>query len=185
MWRRGTAWRPQPGSGRGDEKAHYVANFPVYACCSCLLGHTPAMARSIQSLGGQARARRLTQQQRRRIARQAARARWKDPRKVLADHALLEAFCRKYKLRGLYAFGSILTPSFTKTSDVDLLYVPEKDLSESGLDYLTYSNAVEELSEMLGRNVDFIHRRLIEQSENEFRRQAILSSARPIYEAPQ
>jgi uncharacterized protein len=138
------------------------------------------MAPSIQSLGGRARARRLTGEERRRIARRAARARWKDPRKVLGDRALIEDFCRRYRLRGLFAFGSILTPTFTKSSDVDLLYVPE-----TRLDYMTYTQAVDELNVMFGRRVDFIDRRLVEQSPNEFRRRAILGSARPVFEVPE
>jgi predicted nucleotidyltransferase len=137
------------------------------------------MPPSIQSLGGRARARRLTRDERRRIARRAAQARWRDPRKVLADRAVIGDFCRRYGLRGLYVFGSILTPRFTRTSDVDLLYV-----AEPRLDYATYRQAVEELGAMLGRRVDLIDRRVVEHSLNEFRRRSILGSARPVYEAP-
>ena len=33
----------------------------------------------------------------------------------------LFALCKKYKVKTLYAFGSILTPRFNEKSDVDLL----------------------------------------------------------------
>lgn len=97
---------------------------------------------------------------------------------MLANRALLEAFCRKYGLRRLYAFGSILTSRFGKGSDVDLLYVAERPL-----DYAKLFDAVEELQGMLGRRVDFIDKRVIEKSENAFRRRSILDSAKVIYEA--
>jgi predicted nucleotidyltransferase len=133
---------------------------------------------SPQSLGGRTRARRLTGEERRQIARGAARARWTDPQKVIRDRPLIESFCHKYGLRRLYAFGSILTPDFTRKSDVDLLYVPK-----APLDYTRYCDAVEELRTLFGRSVDFIDRKLIEDSPNEFRRRAILGTARVVYEA--
>lgn len=136
------------------------------------------MRPTAQSLGGRTRARRLTRDERRQIARKAARARWVDPRKVLKDGPAIGRFCQKYGIRQLYAFGSILTPAFTKRSDVDLLYV-----SERPLDYASYCDAVEELRTLFGRHVDFVDRKLIEQSPNEFRRRAILGTARPVYEA--
>jgi uncharacterized protein len=136
------------------------------------------MAASAQSLGGRARAKRLSRDERRRIASFAARARWADPRKVLEDRALIADFCHKYGLQKLYAFGSILTPSFGKGSDVDLLYVAEKPL-----DYAVYCDAVDELRSLFGRTVDLVNKQVIEHSANEFRRRAILGTARPIYEA--
>lgn len=90
----------------------------------------------------------------------------------------MEAFCNKYDLRRLYAFGSILTPTFGKASDVDLLYEPRARLG-----YGKYCDAVEELRTLFGRSVDFIDRSLIERSANEFRRQAILDTAKLVYEA--
>jgi uncharacterized protein len=133
---------------------------------------------SPQSLGGRTRARRLTSTERRQIARKAARARWIDPRKVIRDRPVIERFCRKYELRRLYAFGSILTPRFGRKSDVDLLYVPGTPLG-----YARYCDAVDELRSIFGRPIDFIDRKLIEESPNEFRRRAILGTARALYEA--
>jgi predicted nucleotidyltransferase len=135
---------------------------------------------SAQSLGGRARAKRLTRDERRQIARRAARARWTDPCRVLTNGPVIQDLCRKYRLRALYAFGSILTPAFRKESDVDLLYVPEERL-----DYAMYCEAVDELSNLFGRRVDFIERALVEGSPNEFRRRSILAAAKPIYEAHQ
>jgi uncharacterized protein len=149
----------------------------MLAASACLT-HTHDMAPSAQSLGGRARARNLPREKRRSIARKAARARWIDPRRVLEDRAALESFCKRYGIRKLYAFGSIVTSTFGRASDVDLLYVPDRRL-----DYATLFDAVEELRALFGRNVDFIDRAVIERSQNEFRRKAILGTAKLVYEA--
>lgn len=47
----------------------------------------------------------------------------------------LKALCRKYKVRKLYAFGSILTSRFNEGSDVDILV----DFS-SEIDHTTYAD---------------------------------------------
>jgi uncharacterized protein len=97
---------------------------------------------------------------------------------VIEDRAAVEAFCRKHGLRALYAFGSILTPSFGKESDIDLLYV-----ADEALGYAAYCDAVDDLHSLLGRPVDLVNRAVIERSPNEFRRRAILGTARLLYEA--
>ncbi len=139
------------------------------------------MVSSAQSLGGRARAKRLTRDERRRIAKNAARARWANfgPREVLENREVIEGFCRRYGLRALYAFGSILTPGFGRASDVDLLYV----VGSKPFGYSDYCDAMEELQTLLGREVDFINRGIIEQSSNRVRRRAILDTAKLIYEA--
>jgi len=133
-----------------------------------------------QSKGGIERARSLDLVVRGRIAKAAAAARWArvDPRKVLADGELMGSFCRKFGLKYLFAFGSILTPGFGPNSDVDILYV----LGTKSFGYSEYCNAVEDLQQLFGRNVDFINRTVIEQSANPFRRRVILDSAKLIYE---
>jgi uncharacterized protein len=98
---------------------------------------------------------------------------------VIQDRAVIEDFCRKYGLRALYAFGSILTASFGKGSDVDLLYVSDRPLG-----YTAYCEAVDELRALFGRRVDLVNRDVIENSRNEIRRRGILGTARLMYEAP-
>ena len=70
-----------------------------------------------------------------------------------------------------------MTPSFGKASDVDLLYVADRPLS-----YAAYCHAIDELRTLLGRRVDLVNREVVERSPNEFRRRAILGTARPLYE---
>ena len=48
---------------------------------------------------------------------------------------------------------------------------------------LGFARMQSELADLLGREVDLVHRRAIEQSENYIRRKAILGSAQVIYAA--
>lgn len=91
----------------------------------------------------------------------------------------IAAFCRKWQIAELSLFGSILRPlEFNQKSDIDVLvrYAPEAKWS------LFDEVAMEdELREIVGRDVDLVNRRAIEQSHNWIRRQAILESAVPFY----
>lgn len=68
---------------------------------------------------------------------------------------LLE-LCRKYKVKTLYVFGSILTPRFHKDSDVDFLVnfnkqeIPLIDYADNFFDFQS------ELENLLGRKVDLV-----------------------------
>ena len=65
------------------------------------------------------------------------------------------ALCRKYKVKNMYVFGSILTPKFNETSDIDFLVNFNKDV-----DYLSYADNILDfyaaLKELFGRNVDLV-----------------------------
>ena len=66
--------------------------------------------------------------------------------------------CRKYKVKTLSVFGSILTDRFTDESDVDLLvnFLPY-DPDSLEFDYVTnYIDLVESLESLLGRKVDLV-----------------------------
>ncbi|MGA2035186.1 MAG: nucleotidyltransferase family protein [Thermoguttaceae bacterium] len=90
----------------------------------------------------------------------------------------LAAFCRKWKISELALFGSVLREDFRPHSDVDVL-VSFDSLAEWGL--FEHVAMQEELSQLLGREVDLVSRRAIEASDNPIRRQAILDSAEIIY----
>jgi uncharacterized protein len=62
----------------------------------------------------------------------------------------LTEFCRRHRIRKLCLFGSILRDDFRPESDVDVLVEFEPG-ARTGLRFFTMQ---EELSEMLGRNVD-------------------------------
>jgi hypothetical protein len=81
----------------------------------------------------------------------------------------------------LAVFGSALRDDFRRDSDVDFLVVFENDDYGPWLSKLT--DLEEELSRLLGRKVDLVSKRGVEQSENYIRRKHILESAEVVYVA--
>lgn len=67
----------------------------------------------------------------------------------------LFALCRKYNVRKLYAFGSILTPKFNEQSDVDILvdFNSEIDYNNYADNYFDFYHA---LKALFGRDVDLV-----------------------------
>lgn len=92
----------------------------------------------------------------------------------------IAAFCKRRQITELALFGSVLRDDFGPDSDIDVLvrFSPDAKLSFLSLDQME-----EELSEMLGRKVDLLTRKSIEQSPNWIRRENILGSAKTIYAA--
>jgi len=87
--------------------------------------------------------------------------------------------CRKYAVKELAVFGSILRDDFGPDSDVDFLVTFEND------DYGPWARKLtdlkEELAKLLGRGVDLVPRRAIDRSRNRTRRKSVLESAAVIY----
>jgi predicted nucleotidyltransferase len=92
----------------------------------------------------------------------------------------LAALCRRWKVRELAVFGSALRVDFGPDSDVDLLVTFEPDANWGLLEQTTMES---ELAALLGRKVDLVSRRAVEQSTNWIRRQAILDSAETVHVA--
>jgi len=92
----------------------------------------------------------------------------------------LEEFCRRWKITRLEAFGSVLRDDFGPESDVDLLvtFAPEARTTLIDLASMKF-----ELEDMLGREVDLLSRRGVEQSQNDIRREGILSDTETVYAA--
>ncbi len=90
----------------------------------------------------------------------------------------IAAFCQRYHIRRMALFGSVLRDDFTPESDVDVLVDFELDRTP-GLEFITIQD---ELSEILGRQVDLHTFEGIERSRNWLRREEILSSAEAVYE---
>lgn len=89
-------------------------------------------------------------------------------------------FCRKWQISKLWLFGSVLREDFRPESDIDVLvtFPPEVKRSVTDLERMK-----DELSEVFGRRVDLVERRVIEQSPNYIRRRQILDSAEVLYGA--
>jgi uncharacterized protein len=94
---------------------------------------------------------------------------------VAIDRARIEAFCRKWKVKELSLFGSVLTDEFREDSDVDVLVVYAE---EAAWDLWDHLHAEEELKEMFGREVDLVQKDAL---RNPFRRHHILHHREVIY----
>ncbi|EDZ96140.1 nucleotidyltransferase family protein [Limnospira fusiformis KN01] len=88
-------------------------------------------------------------------------------------------FCQKWKVTEFALFGSILRDDFHGNSDVDVMVQFHPEAHPTLFDL---AEMEEELKQLFERDVDLITRKGIENSRNYLRRQAILSSARVIYE---
>jgi predicted nucleotidyltransferase len=97
----------------------------------------------------------------------------------ISPEALAE-FCQRWQVRELAVFGSALSPGFRPDSDVDLLVTFAPD-AEWGL--FEHVRMEQELQALMGRSVDLVTRRAVENSANRLRREAILGSAQVIYVA--
>jgi predicted nucleotidyltransferase len=99
-------------------------------------------------------------------------------RKLDIEPAEIERFCQKWQVIELALFGSALRDDFRTDSDVDLLVSFAEDATWSLFDLVTMED---ELSTLLGREVDLVERSALEHSENYIRRRHILASAEPFY----
>lgn len=66
------------------------------------------------------------------------------------------ALCRKYGVKTLCVFGSILTPRFNDKSDVDFsaTFYPEEDPLIAGDNFL---NLYLDLEDLMGRRIDLVN----------------------------
>lgn len=96
------------------------------------------------------------------------------PREAIAD------FCRRWRIVEFAIFGSVLREDFRPDSDVDILVTFEPGIHWGFHEWLEMTK---ELENLLGRKVDLVERRLVEQSKNYIRRKHILSHLETIYVA--
>lgn len=92
----------------------------------------------------------------------------------------LEAFFRRWKIVEVALFGSALRDDFRDDSDLDLLVEFAPEATWSLIDHIRMED---ELSEILGRQVDLVTRYAVESSHNPFRKKEILKTARTLYAA--
>jgi uncharacterized protein len=89
----------------------------------------------------------------------------------------IRQFCRRWKIRELALFGSVLRPDFRPDSDVDVL-VTFTDDADWGL--LAHIEMQQELATLLDRPIDLISKRALERRPNWVRREAILNTAQVV-----
>lgn len=95
-------------------------------------------------------------------------------------HGEIEAFCRRWNVKELSLFGSVLREDFAPESDVDVLVDFTDDSAWTLRDLI---HMEDELARIMGRKVDLVDRRSVEASPNYTRRRHILGSLEKLYVA--
>ena len=95
--------------------------------------------------------------------------------KIAAPKEEIASFCRRHYIRRLAFFGSVLRDDFRDDSDVDVLVEFEPG-RVPGLAFITMQD---ELSELLGRNVDLNTPACL----SPYFRQEVLDEAEVLYDA--
>jgi uncharacterized protein len=90
-------------------------------------------------------------------------------------HGKIAAFCRKHHILKLSFFGSILRDDFNHDSDIDVLV----EFEPEHIPGLAFFRMQEELSEILGHNVDLNTRNFLSR----YFRDQVLSEAEELYSA--
>lgn len=96
------------------------------------------------------------------------------------DEATLRRFCVRWRILELAVFGSVLRDDFSPSSDIDVLVRFDPDHDWSVLDHLSMEA---ELGDLLGRDVDVVSVRALEENANWLTRKSITATARRIYAA--
>lgn len=97
--------------------------------------------------------------------------------KIDIPQEIIAVFCRRWKIKELALFGSVLREDFRPDSDIDVLVTFEADGG------ITFDNRVElldELAAIFGRQVDLVEKKTI---RNPFRRHEILTTKEVVYAA--
>jgi len=89
----------------------------------------------------------------------------------------LSALCKQYRVKKLYAFGSVLTERFGKESDVDLLVEFDKQAIDDY--FLNYFDFKYSLEDVFNRKVDLLEEQAI---RNPVLRRSIERNKQLIYE---
>jgi uncharacterized protein len=89
--------------------------------------------------------------------------------------------CRRFDVRELAVFGSVLREDFQAGSDVDFLVVFESRDLGPWMEKL--GRFEEDLSQALGRKADVVLKSSVQSAWNYIRREEILRTARTIYAA--
>lgn len=98
--------------------------------------------------------------------------------RIALPEKAIRTYCQKWGIRELAVFGSVLRDDFTDQSDVDVLLTFAPDARHTLFDLARMGD---ELEAILGRKVDLLTRKSVEESPNYIRRSSILDSAQVVY----
>ena len=97
------------------------------------------------------------------------------------DSEAIRQFCKKWRIKELSVFGSILRGDFRPDSDVDFLVDFEEVDEDEEWDVLDALHMQEELACIVGRNVDLLTRPALELGGNPRFQREILRSSENIF----
>jgi len=97
--------------------------------------------------------------------------------KIGVPQESIDEFCRKWRMRELSLFGSVVGDDFRPDSDIDVLVSFEEDAPWSLYEWV---DMIEELKAIFGREVDMVEK---EALRNPFRKRSILSRREVLYAA--
>jgi len=97
--------------------------------------------------------------------------------RVTVPASTLDAFCRRWSVRELSLFGSVLREDFSPESDIDVLVAFEPGAQRSLFDLVEMRD---ELMDLFGREVDLVSQGGL---RNPFRRHEILTTRQVLYAA--
>lgn len=100
--------------------------------------------------------------------------------KIQLPHQALAAFCQRWKIKEMSFFGSVLREDFRPDSDIDVMVSFEENSTWGLLELVRMKR---ELKALLGREIDLLTKKSIEQSHNWIRQQEILGTAQVVYVA--
>lgn len=96
---------------------------------------------------------------------------------ILDNMQSIIALCKKYKVKALYVFGSILTPRFNDKSDVDFSAVFNHD-SDPLVAGENFMNFYMDLETLMGRKIDLVDEDFI---KNKYFREELNETKQLIY----
>jgi predicted nucleotidyltransferase len=94
---------------------------------------------------------------------------------IAIDRTWLAEFCRRWRIKELSLFGSVLSEGFAPDSDVDVLITLSADAEWSLSDWV---EMIAELEQAFGRPVDLVESGGL---RNPYRRRAILATREVLY----
>ncbi len=100
--------------------------------------------------------------------------------RIAVPYEAIADFCRRWGIVELSLFGSVLREDFRPDSDVDVLVRFAPNVHWGFREWLQMT---QELEQILGRKVDLVERRLVEQSKNSIRRKHVLNNLVTVYGA--
>jgi predicted nucleotidyltransferase len=78
---------------------------------------------------------------------------------IHSNYTEIQSLCERHKVKELYVFGSVLTPSFSEQSDIDVLVQFEPMKLEDYFD--NYMDLKEKLETLLVHDVDLVENQAI------------------------